>query len=501
MNITGKDIIEMPIDKLDGFNKKMSSLTNSRTFNKNEERELMSQVLSFSNMLHKCGNGHIIPPEIKPLIKDFEKCNFDIRKLPRNLQESLRSTYFDLRGVIGEKSAEFKGTSAETYCRIYEFFGDARNLRFIDRIRKDPVMKKSGISTEAYFSLEALEEWISTDQSEEAFGVGTIGAVKAAANGIAGLSTAATSQIGGVAASVAGAKTAIVTLGVIVAILMVAVLALVVVMMIINAKYKSELHEILRNITSDDVKNAGGPQGSRRRNAAIAAKAMWDKTSPLTKNVMYKPMGNVVSSLSNLSSKGYHSMDGMLKTAARFKGSRESYSPEESREIAVVAALGATIPVFIIVAVILLIMMIKPAVYAIYNLKLKLHQFFQEEADLLNMNVENLTGDLEYAPTEQERKRIQKIIDKQKNTAARMANWANIFYKVTNDAAMDARDDIRENDAQNYDAVIDQYEGIPAGYEATPQYPINDASEPPQQYTPPPEQPSYGGNAGPMVLF
>ena len=68
MFIKTKDIINMPIEKIQSMFNKFSSYTNSKTLSKQEEQEFSEQALSFMNAMKKCGDGHLISPEMKPIV-------------------------------------------------------------------------------------------------------------------------------------------------------------------------------------------------------------------------------------------------------------------------------------------------------------------------------------------------------------------------------------------------------------------------------------------------
>jgi hypothetical protein len=113
-------------------------------------------------------------------------------------------------------------------------------------------------------------------------------------------------------------------------------------------------------------------------------------------------------------------------------------------------------PVIVVVSIILIIIMIKPIVYAIYRWKLKCKEFFDDEADMVNLNIEELEDMKLKATSDAEKQRLQKIIDKQRKIARNLAAMGNFFYKTQSNAAMDARDDVRDDDNTQYGDVIDQ---------------------------------------------
>lgn len=139
----------------------------------------------------------------------------------------------------------------------------------------------------------------------------------------------------------------------------------------------------------------------------------------------------------------------MLAKCKNEKFTKEDY--EQSQE-----ALGIAVPIIIIVSLILLAMMMKPIVYFIYNLKMRVSVFFEEEATMLEINIEELIKQRDAAQTDSERARLDKIISKQRKAMTNMSALSNFFYKQTNESAIKTREDISDNDAVDYDQAIDQ---------------------------------------------
>lgn len=425
MFIKTKDIINMPIEKIKSMFDKFSSYTNSKTLSKQEEQEFSEQMMSFSETMKQCGNGHIVSPEMKPIVKEFEKVNYDFSKLPRSLKVGFDSTYRDLK-FVQSNNHEFDNSAPSLYCKIYEFFNNRSNLDFIEKLRKDPLVKKNGYTLESLTDLDSIEMWMQDDRSVE-MNIGIL----------------TKTIIGKISTSIAIPNAFIAIL----IILTIALIALIVTLIVLHVSYKSQLTKVLKSVTAEEISEKG-KENVRTEAAYTASKNMWENTSPLTKNTYYKPVEFVVSSLQRFTSQGYDKFSKFTHKFARSQSSKEDY--QYSQEF----LLGGGLAIPIIVSILLLIIMIKPIIYYIYNLKMRISVFFEEEATLLEINIEDLIEMQNNATTEQEKQRIGRIIEKQRKSMINMSSLSNFFYKQTNEAALKARDDIRDNDSVDYSALV-----------------------------------------------
>lgn len=465
-----KEILDMTDDKLDVMIENYSRATDSKVLSKDEDREIASQLVSFSRALKKCGNGHIVPQEFKNTVKEFEKVDFDFTKLPFELKKSIDSTYNDFKSV---NPSVIKGTSAETYCRIYEFFGNTKNRKFIERIRKDPTVKKSGLTSTETLDAESFEEFLADkERSEELFGLG-------------GLISAVTTSAASVGEGAAVAGSIISNIGIFICIIFSAILVCLIALVAINIAYKIELANILKRVIADNENTPSdvavtvgdnyavslkGAKKSREDTVALAVQSLDNNTNILTKNFFYKPANASLKALSKLMDKGYVWMDNILKSAKNAKSKEElAVNNEQSEEIAIPAAvagavssistaisgaLAAMTPLFIILLIILIVMMIKPAVYFIYHTKMKIGEFFKDESEMLSVNVEELMKLRDETHDEKERDRLSKIIKRQQNVCRNLSALANLFYKTQQEAANDTRDEMREDDRIDYDKLV-----------------------------------------------
>ena len=134
LNYESKDLLTANISRVDEVMAAFDNVTEAKTFSKSEMKEYRGQILSFYNTLGKCGVGHIIPAEFKSVVREFEKADYDISKLGKNLKVSLDHTYNDLSKLLKTNPKEFENTSTEAYCKIYEFFSNAKNINIYQNI-------------------------------------------------------------------------------------------------------------------------------------------------------------------------------------------------------------------------------------------------------------------------------------------------------------------------------------------------------------------------------
>lgn len=441
MKITNESIIKASNDQIMKMVKDTERLANNKELNPRELRESQEQILSFGKMLHKCGNGHIVPPELKPIVKEFEMNGMDINKVKPSLRNNLSMVYSDLKLACMEHPGDLKNSPAETYCKLYEFFNNKSNIEFMQKLKQSKFLKKE-MGTED-LNIDSMESWLAEERSEEIFGIK--GAVAAAAGAIGGLS----------------ASTNFVLAVLVVSLILIT--TFLIILCVVSMQYKSELTKILAKLSEDEVKEKGS-KGARKAAAFLAATEMSANMGPLAKQMIYKPIDGAISTAENMINKSKSWFDKTLKDADAKRGIFAKESIDQSEE-GVFGTVGATIagaaggisftPVIVIVSVILLIIMIKPVVYSIYRWKLKCREFFDDEADMVNLNIEELEEMKLKAPTDAEKQRIQKIIDRQKKVATNLAAMANFFYKTQNNAALDARDDTRDDDATPYGDALD----------------------------------------------
>ena len=524
LNYESKDLLTANISRVDEVMAAFDNVTEAKTFSKSEMKEYRGQILSFYNTLGKCGVGHIIPAEFKSVVREFEKADYDISKLGKNLKVSLDHTYNDLSKLLKTNPKEFENTSTEAYCKIYEFFSNAKNINFLKKLKSDPSVKNSSLSKEEYIvdSLEAYSQESRYIYDEDMSTEGVKGGM---------FIKFLTSKFPGVAASINEFTAGLGTLSSILSIVMIIftiVSILVCILIIVNMHYTSEICKAINTLAEVE---AGG-NFDRDKLSSVAAKSMWDNLNPVTKNLIILPTIRSCKLTGNMISKSGEWFDKALKAAKNAK-SREDFNPDEplteqdaqSEEgaeagaiagavggaIAKVGALASTavgaitgsalfIPVVVTVFVVLGIFLIKPTVYFIYRTRMRISNFLKDEAEMLEVNYETLQDEMDKTTSETERARIAKIVAKQKAIASRLASMGDMIYKDNLMASNDARDDVKRDAALNIDNMIDDIDRENSGKETRDHYDGNTDPDPlsPETITKPEVQKP---SSQPLVLF
>lgn len=443
-----KEIFAMDNDKLSNMMDSYLRVPESKVFSKSEDLAIKASVLSFGKTVTQCGKGRIVPVEFKSIVKEFEDVNYDITKLPYITSKSFKKTYDDLKTTC-ETHKEFKNTQAKLYCNIYDFFSNATNIKFISRLKKDPIVKN--ITSSESLDLESIEEWLSEADdsnitSEEAFGT------------ISGFLTSIKSSFLTLSTNLNTTMLSVQSLTTMISILLIIIGILLLILVIINLNYKSELSNIL-SILAERSKNGENIEKDEEEVVYKATKNMCENTNVMVKNFIFKPTSACLSGIQNITSKAYNWFDKTLSNIKnkKIKTSSENLNPEQSEEFNIAGLLGSiSVPIFVVVSLVLIMTLIKPAVYFFYHLRLKGYQFLTDEAELIQMNIIELIKEKERATSDKEKERIQKIIDKQRSICDRMGAFANILYNSEVTAAMDTRDDTRKDDNIDYTEVAEQ---------------------------------------------
>lgn len=479
MRFTSKSFLDNSVtdEEISKLVTSFSNVADSKVFSTDEERDIRKSWLSFGNTLVNCSKGRIIPIEFKSFVKSFEKVDYDITKLPKELKLGLDKTYSDF--TKANTSSKHKNVMPEAYCRIYEFFSDSAVVKFFKRVKSDNLVKKNTIGLESYEidSLESLliENGINVQSSEANISLAkTMGLVPSIKDAILGATT-----------SIANVNNLINIL----ILLLIACSILVCVLIIIHVKYTSTLNQII-------IQQSESGKIIDRVAAVNSSIDIMDKeTSPLVKNLVIRPAIHVSDISKNITTKSYDFFDKALKAIKNSKSkedidenddeninkSDENTDKSEEGVIENVVAKGVTsigtklggaaaavgtfvaghqaifIAAAVIASVVLLITCIKPMIYYVYRLKLRISTFFKDQAEMLEVNFENIEdkiNDPKTSPSEKER--LQNILNKQRIIAKKLASYGDKVYGDSNIAAMDARDDIRSEDKINLDKEIDE---------------------------------------------
>lgn len=476
MRFTSKSFIDNSVtdDEIGRLVEVFSEVPDSKVFSSDEEKDIRKSWLSFGTTLTNCSKGRIIPVELKPFVKSFEKADYDITKLPKEFKIGLDKTYNDFRSVAGTK--EYKKSAPELYCKIYEFFSNANVTKFFKRVKSDPISKKNSIGLES-FEMESVENLIYENGLE-------IQSIESP------ISLAKTmGLVPSIKDAVIGATTTVANMNNLLNVLMLLLIAcsvLVTVLIIVHMKYTATLNQV---VLENSEKNIILDKKSAVTNSISI---MNDETGPLVKNIVIRPALHVESICRNITTKSYDFFDKALKAVKNIK-SKEDIDGYENTDgkseegvidtlvgksvaatgaklggglAAVGAFVGAHSAIFItaavIASVVLLITCIKPLIYYVYRLKLRVSTFFKDQAEMLEVNFDNIKDKINDPRTSpSEKTRLEGILAKQKTIAQKLAAYSKSLYGDSNIAAMDARDDIRNEDKIDYDkeiTIIDNYE-------------------------------------------
>ena len=500
LNFESKDLIN-GTSRIDEIIKAFDGVSENKIFSKSEMKEYRGQVLSFYNTLGKCGIGHIIPPEFKGIVREFEKADYDISKLSKSLKISIDHTYNDLNRLMKSQPKEFENTSTEAYCKIYEFFSNAKNINFLKKLKSDPTVKKSALSKEEFIidSIEAYSQESTHVYNDDLSSEG----LKESA-----LIKFLTAKFPGIATSISEFTAGLGTLSNVLTIVMIIftiISILVCILIIVNMHYTNEICKAIERLSDRSSLTIK----TKEELSATAAKDMWNNINPVTKNLIILPAIRSCKLTGNMINKSGEWFDKALK-AAKNATSREDYNPdqplteedaagkEESSEGAIAGAVGGVvakvgtlaagavhavtgsalfIPVVVIIFVVLGICLIKPTVYFIYRTRMKISNFLKDEADMLEVNYETLQEQLEKTTSETEKARIQKIIARQSAIASRLASLGDTIYKDNLMASNDAKEDVKRDTQIGFDTVIDNIDRENDGKADLKEYPSDAATK------------------------
>lgn len=476
MRFTSKSFIDNSVtdDEIGRLVEIFSEVPDSKVFSSDEEKDIRKSWLSFGTTLTNCARGRMIPVEFKPFVKSFEKVDYDITKLPKELKLGLDKTYNDFKSVAGTK--DYKKAAPELYCKIYEFFSNANVTKFFKRVKSDPISKKNSIGLES-FDMESVENLLYENGLE-------IQSIESS------ISLAKTmGLVPSIKDAVMGATTTVANMNNLLNVLMLLLIAcaiLVTVLIIVHMKYTATLNQVvLENSEKDIILD-------KKSAVTSSINIMNNETGPLVKNLVIRPALHVESICRNITTKSYDFFDKALKNVKNIKSKEELDENEETEDKSeegvidslvgkgiasagakiggAVAAAGAFVgahpTIFItaavVASVVMLITCIKPLIYYVYRLKLRVSTFFKDQAEMLEVNFDNIRDKINDPRTSpSEKARLEGILAKQKTIAQKLAAYSKSLYGDSNIAAMDARDDIRNEDKIDYDkeiTIIDNYE-------------------------------------------
>jgi hypothetical protein len=479
MRFTSKSFIDNSVtdEEIGRLVEVFSEVPDSKVFSSDEEKDIRKSWLSLGTTLTNCAKGRMIPVEFKPFVKSFEKADYDITKLPKELKLGLDKTYNDFKSVAGTN--EYNKAAPELYCKIYEFFSNANVTKFFKRVKSDPIAKKNSIGLES-FDMESVENLLYENGLE-------IQSIESP------ISLAKTmGLIPSIKGAVMGATTTVANVNNLLNVIMLLLIActiLITVLIIVHMKYEATLNKVVLENSEKNI------MLDKKSSVTSSINIMNDETGPLVKNLVIRPALHVESICRNITTKSYDFFDKALKNVKNLKSKEDIDEINESENVedkseegvidslvgkgivaagakigsgfaAVGAFVGAHSAIFItaavIASVVLLITCIKPLIYYVYRLKLRVSTFFKDQAEMLEVNFDNIRDKINDPRTSpSEKTRLEGILAKQKTIAQKLAAYSKALYGDSNIAAMDARDDIRNEDKIDYDKeieIIDDYE-------------------------------------------
>ena len=432
------------------------SIPKSKVLSKSEEFELRKSIIEYQYTLNKCADGRIVSAELQPIVNEFEAADYNIDNLRPAVKNSLQSTYEELKFAIESDPKSFKNTTAKLYCELYEMFKMNKASEAMKRMKNTKFFKSNKLSKES-FSVESLEAFIAEN-----------GSVKSTEGFLDNFFTKLLHKSQVPAASISIQATML-----LVSVLLLLTTIAVITLCVINAQYKAELVRILDKLSDEEIKNKGSLK-CRQDNVKAAALNMEANTPAITKQTLIKAAKYSIRQINGFAKADYSELD---KSVEEFNDycndivvqSKEGVSdkvleftkPLYQKFIEFVTkwktgiiAIGMIIG-FIKVG----IPLIRAAIYHFKSWRIKMSNFFEEQTDLTNANVEYLVEQRDDPSTSpMEKERLNKVIQRQRVWIKNMTAWANLFYKSEIDAGSDTMYEIRQDERVNFDEIASKQE-------------------------------------------
>src|SRR5574344_166399 len=456
-----KTLIIIPIDKFKSMFNSLNSVNSGRQLTDKEDIEPRAEVKAFNSDLYKTSKGHVVSPELMPSVKEFEKANYDINKLPSKMKNSLVSTYNDFNQVIAEDPTKYKDTTAELYCSIYELFSSNAIAKAVNRAKKSKVYNQVAASSEMLKGTENWEDYLSSHaQSEE---VGLLSGVTA---GISATTTAITGISGMLH---------------VLTVLLVFISAAIIVLCVVSTCYNIQLGRNIELLSEqNNVKNMGASKAHELR-VKTSMNDMENNIPVISKTLFFKPMIVIKSFISKFFVEKYDDYDKELTRIDNYKSKESLENTDQSQEVAV-EAIGAAVtkwflPVVIALSLPLILKLLRSVMYFIGRLRLKMHDFFEEQSEWVDINVEELIAKRDDPSTSKsEKERLNKIIERQMAWGKNLKSASEKIYKVQTEAGNDARTELRNDDNKNWEKEVRNEK------DANKTLPVSDGSEVPDKY-------------------
>lgn len=443
----------------DQFEKQLDlfdAIPKSKVLSKSEEFELRKSIIEYQYTLNKCVDGRIVSAELQPIVNEFEAAEYNIDNLRPAVKNSLQTTYEELKFAIESDPKSFKNTTAKLYCELYEMFKMNKASEAMKRMKNTKFFKSNKLSKES-FSVESLEAFIAEN-----------GSVNSTEGFVDNFFTKLLhkSQIPAASISLQGTM-------LLVSVLLLLTTIAVITLCVINAQYKAELVRILDKLSDEEIKNKGSLK-CRQDNVKAAALNMEANTPAITKQTLIKASKYSIRQINGFAKADYSELDKSVEEFNEYCNDIVAQSKEGVSDKIVeftkplygkfiefvtkwktgIIAIGMIIG-FIKVG----IPLIRAAIYHFKSWRIKMSNFFEEQTDLTNANIEYLVEQRDDPSTSSmEKERLNKVIQRQRVWIKNMTAWANLFYKSEVDAGSDTMYEIRQDERINFDEIASKQE-------------------------------------------
>lgn len=475
--LTINDLINIPTEKFKSVFESLNSISEGRQITDEEDIELRTQIKAFNNAMNKASKGHLVSPEFLPTIEVFEKAEFSLAKLPAHISSSLTRAYNDFCELKDEELPVGTKATVNLYCNIYNLFTNNVLTNVIRRFKASKTFKNDAKLKSMVEGAESFQCYMAEHSEESIFGFTPV---------ITALNTT-TSTISKLN-SVFGILTIVLSF----------IIISVVFLTIVAACY---IGELTKNVNLLTAIAAGKPIEKKPTKKAIIKKSavdMDEKFPATTKAFLFKPTGVMYSFMDTIVFKNFKIIDKIITAIDNHKAkSKENLDNEQSLEVVIAGitiALGSKAFLLAIgLALPLLLTIMRSAAYYIGHFRLKAHEFFKDQYEWVNINIEELIEKRDDPNTpEIERKRIDAIISKQKVWSERLLKWSEKMYKTQLEAGNNARSELRMDESK-----LPQYER-----ESKEEKEINKQNPLPQEQPEDPiETPTPTPQNKPIVLF
>ena len=428
--VSTTSFIKKTTDEILDNMKNMFNLSDSKIFDKFENKEMRAHMHSLKHTLEKCSNGRLIPNELKPVVSMFENSNYDITKLPKKYADNINDTYARLKFAINNDPKFFKNKTANLYCDIYDTITFKGFRKLVDRLKTSSAFDGSPLSKEELMVMDNLDNYIA--DSKIGYGRG------AEAGGIFGLAK--------LASSTAALSFEIKDLTLIISVVLILLIVLFVSLLLILIQY----NKCVANAITE-LGNSGGGKIEMVAAYKQAAVDLESEIAPATNMTLFKCARIGGKYISELSNNSYSTFDKMMTVAEKKKNSKENM--EQSNE----ALSTIVIPAMIVgVTCFILIPLIRSSIYYIHHLKLKINTFLVEQSEVLSVNIEDLETKINDISTpEMEKTRLKKVMERQMTWYKNLIKMSEIAYKCQIEAGREVTDNINEDDKINFDRIVD----------------------------------------------